>query len=433
MRIMMVTGSLGGPSKPCGGAELHVLSLMQALSKRRHGIALLTGRSPNVPIQPPGVEAIFSTKTAFPILLTKLFQFDPVVYLSTLRIFRAWPPDIVHLHSFFNLSFAPIAAANRLRIPVLATLHTYWPVCLRQQLCYNEDGSCRQRYASEICAPCLARGLRDKMGVRLPVPFVNLVLRRAWRARRHLLQGVARFIAPSSTLARSLRESGFPTDRIVVIPHGLPQNNFALRPREPRFGQPGPHLLYVGRLVAGKGVQYLLEAIPQIRRAFPDLIITIAGDGPYRPALEQLCTSLGLMRITRFIGFRPRSHLAKLYAETDVIVIPSLSEVFSYVVLEAAAAGTPIVATTVGGIPEIVANGAVLVPPGDAAALAGGILAVLSDPTAAAARARLSQNRSLECFKFETMVDRAEAVYAELLNDGCFPIAPYPAVLAQPH
>lgn len=271
------------------------------------------------------------------------------------------------------------------------------------------------------------------MGVRLPVRLVDLVLRGAWRARRRLLQGVARFIAPSSALARSLRESGFPADRIVVIPHGLPQNNFVFRPRKPRLGQHGPHLLYVGRLVPGKGVQYLLEAIRRVRLVHPDLIITVAGDGPYRPELERMCASLGLVTITRFIGSQPRSHLAELYAETDVIVIPSLSEVFSYVVLEAAAAGTPIVATTVGGIPEILANGAVLVPPGDAVALARGILTALSDPTTAAARARLSQDRFLEYFKFETMVDRAEAVYAELLNDGCFPVAPYPAVLAQPH
>jgi glycogen(starch) synthase len=189
----------------------------------------------------------------------------------------------------------------------------------------------------------------------------------------------------------------------------------------------------VGRLVPGKGVQYLLEAIPRIRRAFPDLIITIVGDGPYRPELERLCASLELITMTRFIGSQPRSRLSELYAETDVVVIPSLSEVFPYVALEAAAAGTPIVATTVGGIPEILANGAVLVPPGDAVALADGILTALSDPSSATARARLSQDRSLECFKFETMVDRAEAVYADLLKDRCFPITPYPPVLAQPH
>src|SRR5574341_2053902 len=102
MRIMMVTGGLGRLNKPYGGAELHVLSLIQALSEHGHGVALLTRRTPVAPTQPPGVEAIFSTNTVFPAVMTKLFQFDPVVYFSTLRIFRAWSPDLVHLHSFLD-------------------------------------------------------------------------------------------------------------------------------------------------------------------------------------------------------------------------------------------------------------------------------------------------------------------------------------------
>jgi len=416
MRIMMVTVTLGGSTKSVGGAVLHIRSLAQALSERGHRIVALTKRFPAPPIQLPGIEAIFSTETIFPLLLTKLFQFDPIVYFASLRFLRTWPPDIIHLHSFLDLSFAPLAAAKRLGIPVLATVHSYWPVCLRHRLCYNEDRSCQQRYTREVCAPCLARGLRNQTGVRLPVPLVSLVLRGAWRARQHVLQKVARFIAPSAAIARSLTESGFPTDRIVTIPHGLPQGDFVVRPRQPISERRGVNLLSVGRLVPNKGVQYLLEALLQVRQVHPDLILTVAGDGKYRPELEQLCSSLGLTAAVRFIGDQPRSRLPELYAEADILIFPSQSEVFPYVALEAAATGVPVVATTVGGIPEIFGEGAIMVPPMDAGALARGILAALSDPAVAAARAKLANERYQTQFGFETMVNRTEAVYAELLD-----------------
>lgn len=414
MRIMMVTIGHGGPTESGGGAELHVQSLAQALSERGHRVVLLTKRIPGRPAQLPGVEAIFSTKTIFPQIFTKLFQFDPVVYLTTLRFLRTWSPDVVHLHSFLDISFAPIAAAARLQIPVLATVHSYWPVCLRHRLCYNEDRTCQRRYVREVCAPCLGRGLRNQTGVRFPVPLVSLVLRGAWRARQHVLQKVARFIAPSGALAWSLRESGFPADRIVILPHGVPESNFAVRPRKPDLAPHGVHLLCVGRLVPGKGVQYLLEALCLVRQVYPNAILTVAGDGKFRPDLERLCASLGLTAVVRFVGAQSRSRLPELYAEADLVVIPSLSEIFPYVALEAAATGIPVVATNVGGIPEILGDGAFLVPPMDPEALAEGILTALSDRTAAAARAKLAQERYLARFDFGTMVDRTEAVYAEL-------------------
>jgi len=262
----------------------------------------------------------------------------------------------------------------------------------------------------------LARGLNNQTGVRFPVPLVSLVLRGAWWARQRILQKVARFIAPSAAVARSLKESGFPTDRIVTIPHGLPQGDFVVRPRQPIPDRRGVHLLCVARLVPNKGVQYLLEALLQVRQVHPDLSLTVAGDGKYRLELEQLCASLGLTAAVRFIGDQPRSRLPELYAEADILIFPSLSEVFSYVALEAAATGIPVVATTVGGTPEIFGDGAILVPPMDAGALARGILAALSDPTATAARAKLAKERYQAYFGFETMVDRTEAVYAELLD-----------------
>lgn len=414
---MMISASVGGPTISGGGGGLHVRSLAQGLTGRGHRIAVLTKHSARQPIPLPGVEATFFTNSVLPAVLKKALHIDPVVYLATLRVLRTWRPDIVHSHSLFNLSFAPIMAAAHLRSPVVVTLHSYWPVCLRHGFCYNEDRSCRQRYVREVCAPCLARGLRHRMGVRFPIPLISLVLPLAWQARRRVLQRVARFIAPSEAVARSLRESGFSADQIVIVPNSLPQGELFIGPPQQISGRPRIDLLYVGRLAPEKGVQCLLEALTLVRRAYPDLRLTVAGDGPFRPELERLCASLGLTTATRFIGFQPRSRLLELYAEADIVVIPSLSEVFSYVALEAAVAGVPIVATNVGGMYEIFDEEAILVPPMDSAALARGILAVLSDPASAVIRATRARERSLVRFTFEEMLDRTEAVYAELLDD----------------
>lgn len=419
MRIMMVSGSFGGPTRPSGGEALHVYTLSQALIKRGHAIATLTKRNSYPPMPFPGSESTFTIRDLFPPLPTKLFQIDPAAYIATLRVIRSWRPDVIHLH-WNPLSLAPIAAGARLRIPVVATCHSYQYVCLRHQLCCNEDGSCQKRYERAICAPCLARGVKNRLKVRPPVPLVDLVLRAVWPARLHVLQKVARFVAPSSAVAKSLRDSGFQAEQIVTIWNGLPQEDYLIHPRRPSLKPHNASLLYVGRLVPGKGVQCLIEALPLVHRVCPDITLTVVGDGPFRPELERLCASMGLWEVTRFTGERPRSCLPGLYAEADLLVIPSFAEVFPYVALEAVASGVPVVATAVGGLPEAFGDDVVLVPPMDPAALASGILTILRDPELAAVRAGRAKERCLAQFDFETMVDRIETLYSELCDGGPF-------------
>lgn len=301
-----------------------------------------------------------------------------------------------------------------MKVPVVTTLHSSWPVCFRHALCYNEDGSCLERFVREVCSPCLARGRSVEKGMRVPVPVMSMILQGAWWSRRRVLRSVGRFIVPSATIARRLRESGFPAEQIVIIPHGLPTDDFRVRPRVVRPGTEGIHLLCVGRLEPGKGVQYLLQALRQVRVVHTDLTLTVVGDGSFRPELERLAASLDLTAMVRFVGAQPRSRLPDLYAEADLVVIPSLSEAFTYVALGAVAMGAPVVTTNVGGIPEILGDDAIFVSPMDSVALAHGILAALSDTNAAAARAAHARKRHLTRFGCDTMIDRIEAVYAEL-------------------
>jgi glycosyltransferase involved in cell wall biosynthesis len=161
-------------------------------------------------------------------------------------------------------------------------------------------------------------------------------------------------------------------------------------------------LVFVGELRRLKGVDLLLEAVAALRRAGRPVTLTIVGAGPDAGAFEALAHRLGLANAVRFAGFRPAR---QGFALGRLLVVPSRGESLPYVVLEAAAAGVPIIATRVGGIPEIFAAEADrLVAPDDVAALSAAIAAALDTPGALAAATQRLRGRVRETFSVAAMV-----------------------------
>ncbi len=173
-----------------------------------------------------------------------------------------------------------------------------------------------------------------------------------------------------------------------VIPNGLQPEDFAALPASPD----GTDFLFIGELRPIKGIGYLLDALAALN-AKRRVTATIVGSGPNDDELKQKSAALGLCEVVRFTGALPAREALRL---GRIMVVPSLAESFPYVVLEAAAAGLPLISTSVGGIPEIVAGtDTQLVPPGDADALSTAMLDALINTHAAAARAnRLRENVS---------------------------------------
>ncbi len=173
-----------------------------------------------------------------------------------------------------------------------------------------------------------------------------------------------------------------------------------------------------GRLIPLKGVGDLLRAAAALQAEFQQLRIEIAGSGPERADLEALVGRLGLSGKVRFLGWVDEIQYA--LARWDVFVLPSLEEGFPIAALEAMSAGLPVVASSVGGVPELVVDGETgwLVPPADAASLASRLRAILRDPEQRRSMGEAGRARVREQFSLTLMTRGFSQLYDELLGDA---------------
>ena len=170
-------------------------------------------------------------------------------------------------------------------------------------------------------------------------------------------------------------------------------------------------LITLARLIPAKGVQYLLQAISRLGRSFPTLKLVICGDGPFKGILLELAEKLGLSSKVIFTGFR--TDALSLLQAADMFVLPSLSEGLPLSILEAMALGKPVVATRVGGIPEVIDHGKTgwLVPPGNAGALAATLQRALSGGAATLMMAQRARQTVLRRFSIDETVNSWRRLY----------------------
>jgi glycogen(starch) synthase len=172
-------------------------------------------------------------------------------------------------------------------------------------------------------------------------------------------------------------------------------------------------LLYFGRLEWEKGVQDLLAALPRIRRSKPGTRLVIAGKGRHSGELIEQAKKLRIRRAVDFVGHLSDRELRAVLAAADAVVLPSRYEPFGIVALEAAAAMAPLVASTAGGLGEVVINGetGLAFAPGDVAALGCAVETVLDDGSAAIRRAAAAQARLSADFDWSRIAEATADVY----------------------
>jgi glycosyltransferase involved in cell wall biosynthesis len=214
-----------------------------------------------------------------------------------------------------------------------------------------------------------------------------------------------------------LRKVGHPKATVAVVHNGIRRDE--LEPVE--CAGDAADIVFLGELRALKGVDVLIDAIARLHRENKRVTANLVGDGSERAELEAKCAQCGLTEWIRFCGPLPTR---TAFALGRIVVLPSRAESFPYVVLEAAAAAKPLVATDVGGIPEIFGPYTQrLVPAGDPEALARRIVAMVDRPSQAADDARALQSRVAVHFSVDAMV---EAVLASYMQARTGAVADFP-------
>ena len=207
-------------------------------------------------------------------------------------------------------------------------------------------------------------------------------------------------------------------DKFVTIPSGIVLSAFRSVPIDPavkrnELGLPteGPVIGTVGRLVPIKGHEWLLKAAPLVLAEFPHAMFVFLGEGPLLGRLQQLEGKLGISGHVMFLG--ARQDVPECLATFDVFAFPSLNEGMGRALIEAMAVGLPAVATRVGGIPDVVADGetGLLVPARDEAALADALLKLLRDPARRQAYGHAARRSMDERFDVEAMVRAIDRLY----------------------
>ena len=364
MQVLFVVDSLN-----VGGAERHVIDLASAFAQRGHRVTLACSA-----VGALAPLAAYAGVEVRPLLCRLVKRRPSVRYAWELaRLFHRDRFDLVHAHMFASM-LASAWAIRGTGIPLVITEHS--------------QATWRSRSA--------------------------------WWCSRWAYSQAKHVIAVSREIKRRLVEQdGVPFDRVSVIMNAVsaaPDQFIAGEPNLPGVPRSCPLVGVAARLQPEKGVAYLLEAAATILRRWPQVHFLVIGDGPEREALQAYAERLGMQKHVHFLGFRQDARA--LVGSLDILVVPSLSEGTPLVTLEAMAAGVPVVASAVGGIPEQIRHQreGLLVPPANAQALGEAVLQLLNNPSRMQRLGQAGKQRVLSQFRLETMVQQTEDVYRTMLG-----------------
>ena len=287
---------------------------------------------------------------------------------------RPWRPDVVHAHDWL-VAHPAIALAEYFDVPLVSTIHA------------TEAG----RHSGWVA---------------------GAISRQVHAVESWLVRESDSLITCSASMREEITELFGPgLAEIRVIRNGIDAAQWPFARRRPRSGP--AQLLYLGRLEYEKGIHDAIAALPRIRRTNPGTTLTIAGEGTQRQWLVEQARKHKVLKATRFVGRVDHDHLVRLLHGVDAAVLPSHYEPFGIVALEAAATGTPLVTSNVGGLGEAVINGqtGMSCAPRDITGLANAVRAVLDDPQEAQRMALAARNRLTSDFDWYTVADETAQVY----------------------
>jgi len=368
-----------------GGVQSHVAGLASELERRGHEVTILAKqvktKLSNDSLQILSKRIIY-LEPVFPVPIILI----PPKLAEVREVIRKGRFDIVHAHHAFTpTSLLSISAAEKLRIPSILTNHTIF----------------------------LASNAKY---VWVPASYILYPYRR-YINKASLITAVSR--AAAKFIGHFTEEK-----KIVVVPNGVDVERFASTEKDtPPYLSEKPIILYVGRLAYRKGLQVLVSAMPFVLKEFPYAKLLIVGEGYMKCLVRMLIKSLDLDGKVKLLGFIPDEKLPDLYGLSSLFVLPSLyCESFGITLLEAMASGKPVVASNVGGIPEVVRDGitGLLFRRGDAYDLACNIIKVLSDHNLAESLAFNAKELVKKRCSWSAVAGKMEDIYEKTLNNQHF-------------
>jgi len=377
-----------------GGVEQHVAELAPRLHARGHSVDVYTSdlyrEYPAMQRLPPEVPREERTDWGA-VHRLRVWSFPGELHYTFFRglteALARDRPEVVHAHTYGTNQ---VAAAHRhhrrFGTPFVLTAHFHpiWSI---------EGGWLRHRL----------RGFYDR------------------RVAGGVVRDAARVIVQTHEEERLLRSLGLELPPVEVVPPGyrpLPPPVAGRPSFSEQYRIPGPFVLFVGRLASNKGLLELTDAFSTLARTDRSAHLVIVGeDGGMRGAVEARAKAVGVSDRVHLLGHvDDDSVLSSAYREARLTVLPSEYEAFGLVLLESLAAGTPVVASAVGGIPEFVEDGraGLLVPPKSPVALATAIGRIWSDPDLARRLGEYGRDRVVPRYTWDGLADRLDALYREV-------------------
>ena len=385
-----MTAAIRYPPSP-GGAETHAHEVAKELVARGHDVTVYTSdllrEHPFEHLDQP-----YDLVEGVSVVRNRAYRLGEALHYPMMpgqvRILRE-PADVLHSHSFGYFHTNVMALRRKLRdTPLVITPHNHPPETMQ--------GGTARHLLRKMYDNNLANWVFDQADVIIAVSRGEL-----------------------SSMAHHINDLG----KVRVIPNGIHFTRFEELPgsgdfREPR-GIEGPMLLYVGRLAVNKRMEVVIQSMPELVRAHPDLTLVIAGpDDGVGEEWKELTTTLGVADNVRFEGFLSEEDMIAAYHDADVFVLPSEWEAFGIVLLEAMACRTPCVCADRGGAPEVIDEGGTgfVAAYGDVEEWTDRIGQLLGDDTLRRRMGDAGRQRVQERFVWPAIVDQILEVYRELTD-----------------
>ena len=356
-----------------GGAERQLVELVKRLDKNKYNITVCC-----ITRGGPLEEDLKKLGIAYHILYKK-FKFDFAVIFRLIRLIRQKKIELIHTWMFTSNTWGRIAAR-----------FTGVPVIISTELC-----------------------------------MVNHFKGRIQRTVDRMLAGSSDIIIANSRSVRNshIKRERIPLNKIIAIPTGVDTQEFKpqsidIKKREELFGlkEPVPVVGIIGRLVEGKGYEYFMEAAVKVLRSTHAKFVMV-GKGPWREKLEKISNKLGISNEVLFMGYY--QDLVGILSVIDILVLSSLSEGLSNVLLEGMAMAKPVVTTDIESNAQVVVNGetGILAPPRNPEALAEGIIRLLKNKEEARRMGLAGRKRVKKYFDIKKTVERVEEIYDKLIGE----------------